>query len=54
VPPGATGCAFVAAVLDVAEVNGEAGPFYEVAVERGGERRTLLVGPGKAIVGERR
>jgi hypothetical protein len=40
--------------VDVAEVNGEAGPFYEVAVERGDERRTLLVGPGKAIVGERR
>ena len=41
-------------VVDVAEVNGEVGPSYEVAIERGDERRTLLVGPGKAIVGERR
>jgi hypothetical protein len=41
-------------VVDVAEVNEEAGPSYEVAIERGDERRTLLIGPGKGIEGERR
>jgi hypothetical protein len=41
-------------VVDVALVAGEAGSSYEVAIERGDERRILLLGPGKAIVGERR
>jgi hypothetical protein len=41
-------------VVDVAEVNDESGPSYEVAIERGDERRTLLVGPDKEIAGERR
>jgi hypothetical protein len=41
-------------VVDVALVAGEAGSSYEVAIERGDERRIHLLGPGKAIVGERR
>jgi hypothetical protein len=41
-------------VMDVVEVKGGAEPSYEVAIERGDERRTLLVGPDKWIVGERR
>ncbi len=41
-------------VVDVAEVKGAGGPSYEVAIERGDERRTLLLGPGGKIVAERR
>jgi hypothetical protein len=38
----------------VADVNDESGPTFEVSVERGDERRTLLVGADERIVGERR
>ena len=41
-------------VVDVAPVAGESGPSYEVAIEREDEHRTLLVGPGGEIAGERR
>ena len=41
-------------VADVVEVNDESGPSFEVAVERGDERRTILVGADERIVGERR
>jgi hypothetical protein len=41
-------------VVDMAPVAGEAGSSYEVAIEREHERRTLLVGPGGEIAGERR
>ena len=40
-------------VVDVVEVNDESGPTFEVAVERGDERRTLLVAADERIVGER-
>jgi hypothetical protein len=40
-------------VVDVVEVNDESGPSFEVAVERGDERRTLLVGVDRRIDGER-
>jgi hypothetical protein len=40
-------------VVEVVEVNDESGPTFEVAVERGDERRTLLVGADERIVGER-
>lgn len=41
-------------VLDVVEINDESGPSWEVAVEQGDERRTLLLAEDKQIVGERR
>ena len=41
-------------VAEVLEINDESGPTFEVAVERGDERRTLLVGADERIVGERR
>ena len=41
-------------VVDVVEVNDESGPSFEVAVEGGGDRLTLLVGADERIVGERR
>ena len=40
-------------VVGVLEVNDESGPSFEVAVERGDERRTVLVGADERIVGER-
>ena len=40
-------------VVDVLEVNDESGPSFEVAVERGDERRTVLVAADERIVGER-
>jgi hypothetical protein len=40
-------------VLDVIQTDDESGPSYEFSVERGGERRTLLVAAGEEIVGER-
>ena len=40
-------------VVEVVEVNDESGPTFEVAVERGDERRTLLVSADERIVGER-
>ena len=36
------------------EINDGSGPSFEVAVEGGDERRTLLVGADERIVGERR
>ncbi len=41
-------------VVDFIEVNDESGPGFEVTVENGGRRTTLLVAEGKRIVGERR
>jgi hypothetical protein len=41
-------------VVDFTEVNDESGPSFEVTVESGGRRTTLLVAEGKRIVGERR
>ena len=41
-------------VVEVLEINDESGPTFEVAVERGDERRTLLVSADERIVGERR
>ena len=41
-------------VVEVLEVNDESGPSFEVAVERGDERRTVLVAADERIVGERR
>ena len=40
-------------VAEVLEANDESGPSFEVAVERGDERRTILVGADERIVGER-
>jgi hypothetical protein len=40
-------------VLDVVEINDESGPSFEVLVERGEERRTVLVSADERIVGER-
>ena len=40
-------------VVEVVEVNDESGPTFEVIVERGDERRTLLVSADERIVGER-
>jgi hypothetical protein len=41
-------------VVEVIEVNDESGPSFEVAVERGDDRRTLLVSEDREIVAERR
>ena len=41
-------------VAEVIEVNDESGPSFEVTMERGDERRTLLLGADERIVGERR
>jgi hypothetical protein len=41
-------------VVEVTEVNDESGPSFEVVVERGDERRLLLVAEGMEIVAERR
>ncbi len=41
-------------VVEVVEINDESGPTFEVIVERGDERRTLLVSADERIVGERR
>ena len=41
-------------VVEVVEANDESGPSFEVAVERGDDRLTLLVGADERIVGERR
>ena len=40
-------------VVDVVEVSDESGPSFEVAVEAGDERRTVLVSADTQIVGER-
>ena len=40
-------------VVEVVEINDGSGPTCEVVVERGGERRTLLVSADGRIVGER-
>jgi hypothetical protein len=40
-------------VVEVVEVNDESGPSFEVAVEAGDQRRTILVGVDERIVGER-
>jgi hypothetical protein len=41
-------------VVEVVEINDESGPSFEVTVERGHERRTVLVSTDERIVGERR
>jgi hypothetical protein len=41
-------------VVEVVEVNDESGPSFEVVVEKGDERRLLLVAEGMEIVAERR
>jgi hypothetical protein len=41
-------------VVEVTEVNDESGPSFEVVVEKGDERRLLLVAEGMEIVAERR
>ena len=41
-------------VVDVMEVNDESGPAFEVVVEGGDDRVTLLVSADERIVGERR
>ena len=41
-------------VAEVVETNDESGPTFEVVVERGDERRTVLVSADERIVGERR
>ncbi len=40
-------------VVEVVEVNDESGPSFEVAVEAGDRRRTILVGADERIVDER-
>jgi hypothetical protein len=40
-------------VAEVLEINDESGPTFEVVVERGDERRTVLVSADERIVGER-
>lgn len=40
-------------VVDVIEINDESGPSFEVVVERGPERRTLVLDQDKDIVEER-
>ena len=40
-------------VVEVVEINDESGPSFEVIVERGDERRTVLVSADERIVGER-
>jgi hypothetical protein len=40
-------------VVEVMEINDESGPSFEVAVEAGDERRTVLVSADTQIVGER-
>ena len=40
-------------VVDVVEVSDESGPSFEVAVEAGDQRRTVLVSADRQIVGER-
>ena len=40
-------------VVDVVEVSHESGPSFEVAVEAGDQRRTVLVSADRQIVGER-
>jgi hypothetical protein len=40
-------------VLEVIELNDESGPSFEIAVEKAGERRVLLVAEDRQIVGER-
>ncbi len=41
-------------VVEVLEINDESGPTFEVTVEGGDSRVTLLVGADERIVGERR
>ena len=41
-------------VVDFTEVNDESGTSFEVTVESGGRRTTLVVAEGRRIVGERR
>jgi hypothetical protein len=41
-------------VAEVVEVNDESGPSFEVTVEGGDSRVTLLVSADERIVGERR
>ena len=41
-------------VVEVVEINDESGPSFEVAVEGGDDRVTLLVAADERIVGERR
>jgi hypothetical protein len=40
-------------VVDFIEVNDEGGPSFEVTIEGGGQRTTLLVGEDERIAGER-
>ena len=40
-------------VVEIMEVNDESGPSFEVVVEGGDDRVTLLVGADERIVGER-
>jgi hypothetical protein len=40
-------------VVDVLEINDESGPSFEVVVEGGDDRLTLLVSADERIVGER-
>ncbi len=40
-------------VVDILEINDESGPSFEVTVESGYERRTVLVSADERIVGER-
>ena len=40
-------------VAEVVEINDESGPTFEVVVEGGDDRVTLLVGADERIVGER-
>ena len=40
-------------VVELVEVNDESGPTFEVVVEGGGDRVTLLVSADERIVGER-
>jgi hypothetical protein len=41
-------------VVEVVEINDESGPSFEVVVEGGDDRVTLLVSADERIVGERR
>ncbi len=40
-------------VVEVMEINDESGPSFEVVVEGGGDRVTVLVGADGRVVGER-
>jgi hypothetical protein len=41
-------------LVDFVEISDESGSSIEVVIESGGQRATLVLGPGKRIITERR